>query len=493
MDIVLVNPGGDLDGSGLQAADMAKTYMYPYSIVYLYNYLKKHKVESKVFDLYVEKADNFFDYLKDLQAPIVGVTAQTYSSMAAVELIRRVKSINPKSIVVVGGEHFGYCAQDVLTNVEEVDIVVKGEGEVTFLELVLALSDNKSISSIEGIVYRRPPSIIANKDRDPVKDLEEFTLDYNTLPYKELFSTGVYMRNFEKEGIKSFPVYLGRGCPQKCVFCTYNRFAYRTRSLNAVLDEIRFLKKKYNRNYFTFSDPSFCERRPFVKDFCDSLIRENFNIKWYCEVRVDMPFELLDLMAKAGCVSLDFALESGSARVLKAIRKKISPQRAIDFAKHCHSLGIRSHVFAMISLPGEREEDAYRTLDTIKKLSPYCSSMSMAVAQIHPGTELEKIARENKALPEGFSYYDSNFFHNYSDICNTNVPLYIENLSIDFIRSYLKEVNDIRAAEYDSMYHLLKRSLAGVKTIHKRSFKKNVEYISRFFRALRVKFKKSNA
>ena len=94
--------------------------------------------------------------------------------------------------------------------------------------------------------------------------------------------------------------------------------------MDSVLSEIDYLKRQFNCSYFTFSDPSFCERRAFATEFCERLIREQFNIKWSCEARVDTPLELPELMAKAGCTSVDFALASGSDKVLKAIKKRIN-------------------------------------------------------------------------------------------------------------------------------------------------------------------------
>lgn len=483
MEIVLVNPGKDIRGSGLQAIGKNQSYMYPYSIIYLYNYLLKKGIKSRVFDLYIKDTQKLLDYCRELKRPIIGVTAQTHSSITAIGLIRRIKAVSPDSIIVVGGKHFGYCAQDTLKSVKEVDIVVRGEGELTFYELVKALRCNGDLSLIDGITYRKSNSIAINRERKAVDNLEKFALDYKNLPYNDYFSKGIFMRNFEMQNIKSLPMYLGRGCSQKCVFCSYNKFTYRTRKLDAVLNEIGYLKEKYKTGYFTFSDPSFCERRVFAREFCNRLLKEKFDIKWSCEARADTPFELLELMAKAGCISLDFALESASEKVLRAIRKKVDLQKVVDFAKYCRRLGIRSHVFAMVSLPEECEEDAYKTMGVLESLSAYCSSMSVAVSQIYPGTELEDIARKKRILPEGFSYHDSRFFHNYKDICDINVPLYIEKLTVGFIRRYLKRVNDMRAARYDTVYHLMKRAVSGIKTIHKRSFSKNLDYVLRFIYA----------
>jgi radical SAM superfamily enzyme YgiQ (UPF0313 family) len=481
MEIILVNPGGTPAGGDTYKVNKQERYMYPYSIVYVQNYLTKKGIKSKLFDLYIRSTDEFIKYCKKIASPIIGVTSQTYSSIIAIDLIRRIKKENPTAIIVVGGKHFTYSDKDAMEKISDIDIVVRGEGEITFYELVKALQDKRQLDAIDGITFRKNGRIISNKERDQIRNIEEVSLDYETLPDVDFYAKGIYLRNFEKEKIKSLPLFMGRGCSQKCVFCLYNKFMYRARKLDSILNELYYLKEKFNKSYFALSDPSFCERKGFATRFCTRLIKEQFNIKWSCEARVDTPYELLELMSKAGCVSLDFALESGSNKVLRTIKKRIDVARVLDFAKACKKLNIRAHVFLMVSLPEETEEDAYETLKMAKVLSQYCSSMSAAATQIFPGTELEQIAYEKGILPPNFSYNDSTFFHPYTDLCDKNVPLYIEKLTIEFIRKFMKEMSKIKNVEYDTLNDLLIKAAWGIRKIPQQSLSKNMNNVSRFF------------
>ncbi len=480
MEIVLVNPAGEASYQG-DKSTQAEQYMYPYSIIYLQNYLAKNGIEAKLFDLFDTNPDKVIEYCKDLVSPIIGVTSQTYSRNEAIDIIRRIKEINPASTAVVGGKHFTFCAQETLEHIKEIDIVVKGEGEITFYELVKALRNKGDIHSIDGITYRKQDEIINNKERKQETDINKFSLDYDKIP--ELgFSKGVLLRNYEKEQIHSYPVLLGRGCSQKCVFCSFRMMKYRVRNLESVMDEIIYLKEKYNKNYFTFTDPSFCERKAFVREFCERLIRDNLGIKWYCEARVDTPIELLELMAKAGCISLDFALESGSDKVLKAIRKNIKVDQVFDFAKNCKRLGIRTLVFLMISLPEETEDDAKQTLEAAKELSKYCTSVTLNTAVITPGTDLEIIAKEKGIMPPDFSWYDDRFNHQYADLGPVNIPVYLENLSVEFIRDFKEQFNKIRFSEYASYADFIGFAKRGLKRVPYQSFDSSCKDVLRYFR-----------
>ncbi|MCK4326519.1 radical SAM protein [bacterium] len=482
MDVILISPVVK-SGLGTQNGN-EREYMYPYSIIYLHNYLTKHGMFSKVFDLCMIDEDVLLNYCEIHKPDIIGVTCNTHNRYEAIDIIKKIKKISTKSTIVVGGDHFSYCAEETLENIREIDIVVRGEGEITFHELVKALKDGEDLISVDGISYRRSSKIIRNEERQPEKNIDKFNLDYDKLP-REGYNNFIVLRNYEKEKIRAIPMLLARGCSQKCVFCSFNKFRYRARSLDSVFNEIRYLKDKYKINNFSFNDPSFCERRQFVKNFCERLIKEDINVKWYCEARVDTSVELLKLMAEAGCISLDFGLESGSNKVLKAIRKNINIDLVIDFAKNCKDLGIRTLVFVMISLPEEKEGDAYQTLKIVRELSKYCTNVGLSVTNIFPGTELEQIARRKGILPKNFSWYDAQFNHKYADLGPETVPLYLENLSIEFIRAFMRESREIRLSNYLDLSRFILSINKGIKKITRDSLPSNLSKISLVLKVLK--------
>ncbi len=482
--IILVNPGRNPEIDALEKNRDFGIYMFPYSLLFLQNYLLTYDIKSLIIDLYWQNPDELFELIRNTKNPIVGVTAQSHSVLKALDIIKQIKKNNKDSIIVVGGNFFTNTHIDVLTRFKEVDVVVRSEGEITFYELVNAIQRNISFENIDGITYRNNNEIIENKSRESEKDIEKFALKYDQLSEIHRFKEGILMRNYESENYRSYPVYIGRGCSRKCTFCEYNQFSYRIRKIPHILREIEYLIKNYDAKYFTFADPSFCERKNFIREFCEALIGKFPDIKWSCEARADTPIEILVLMAKAGCINIDFGLESGSEKILRAINKNIDLTKTYEFVKACHSLGIRTHMFLIVSLPEETEEDAMQTIKVCGELSEYVTSISLGVTQILPGTELERIAFEKGILAKDFSYYDERFFHNHTQFCDPHVPLYFEHLDIGFIEKFFTKIMDLRAKKYDNLSDLLRKAKTGLLTLHKRPLQKNLIYIRRFIIAI---------
>jgi anaerobic magnesium-protoporphyrin IX monomethyl ester cyclase len=488
--IILVNPGGSPEIVALEKNRDSLVYIYPYSLLFLQNYLLANNLQSRIIDLNWQKPDELFEIARSVENPIIGVTAQPHSVLKALDIIKQLKKCNKNSIIVVGGNFFTKTHRDLLSRFKEVDVVVRDEGEITFYELVNAIQNKKGFDNIDGITYRINDNIIENKTRNPESDIEKFALKYDKLNLTNRFKEGILVRNYEKENYRSFPVFMGRGCSGKCAFCEYNQFKYRVRKIAAILQEIDYLIKNYGADYFAFADPSFCERKNFVRELCEILIERYPHIKWSCEARVDTPIDILEIMAKAGCISLAFGLESGSQKVLKAINKDIDLFKTNEFVKACYSLGIRTHMFLMVSLPEETEEDAMETLTVCGDLSKYVTSMSLGVTQILPGTELEQIAFKKGILAKDFSYYDERFYHTNTQFCDPHIPIYLEHLNIGFIEKFFIKIMDLRAQKYDDLNVLMRKVKTGILSIHKRSIRKNLIYIRRFITAIFRKIQK---
>jgi len=405
-DILLVNPTGGWE------TKRDDHYFYPIGLLYLKNYLRKFDIPSEIIDINPEGLSPvaFKDRVKTLSPKIIGYTGSPYERHSLHEYIRGIKEFAPDALVVVGGAYFTAVAVDCLTNLKEVDVVVRGEGEATFLDVVRTFESGGDMHDVLGINFRDPSeNIVATKNRDPC-NRDECEIDIDLVPDNEIYSPLVYLKNFEKEGIQSVPILLARGCTMKCTFCFNNNSGrFRTRSIESVVEEINKKRKRFNCDYFWMVDPTFSLRKKFAFALCDALENYCKGIKWYCETRVDCDLELLRKMAQAGCVSIDYALESGSPKVLRAIKKEIDIERVEVFAKESHDLGMRGLVFVMYSLPEETYEDFQKTASVLKRVKPYTYDISFTSTQILPGTQLEHDARASGMLSKEFSWFDPNF------------------------------------------------------------------------------------
>lgn len=460
--------------------------LYPYSVIYLANYLKKERLcYVDYMDLAMESTENLFHRMAQEHFDLVGFTSTAEARFLTMDLISRVREISPRTKIVVGGHFFSNTADEALKRVPEIDFVVRGEGELTLADLVWMLGDRKSnFESIEGLSHRIENKLIHNPDRKPESQLERFQIDYDLIGKKgyDLFFP---MKNWEEhKEIRAFPIMLGRGCNQKCIFCIHRYLPYRTLKLEYMIAQIDWAIEKLGARYFMFTDPSFSERKSFVADLCQHLIDNKYGIQWYCETRADVSPDMLCLMKRAGCISVDFALESGSERVLQALRKRIRLSEIETFARTCRDLGIRATFFTMVSLPEEREEDFLQTHRMISLLSGYGMRTSLSPLIIYPGTDLEKIAKDRGIIPSDFSWYDRGYRCPFSFVSprEKNMPHYLEYLSEKEIEHYLGLVTFIYQNDSPVRWNIMRKGLARLVKI--KSFTDAAQY----FRILRGYF-----
>ena len=483
MNITLVNPATQPG-----TVTSGRNSMYPFSLLFLSNYLYKNGYKAKILDLSTS-ADPLADlkrYLKNRGADIIGFTGTTENRFLVWDMITSTRGLLPKAKIVAGGSHFTYTADETLKAIPEIDAIVRREGEITFLELVKAFDNEGGLDDLPGISYRKDNMITHNPDRPYEKDIDKFIIQEDILDDIILpcgnYSPFMLMRNYEEDEIKTLPIHAGRGCPGRCVFCIYNKWQYRARSVDSVLQEIKRKKIKYNCNKFHLQDPHLLKRPGFIKEFCARLSDERIGIQWYAETRADIDLELLDLMSKSGCISLDFGIETASEGVLTSIKKGIKLEQAERLIKKCAEFKIKILVFTMVSLPDEKEEDALKTLKFLKSFRRSITNFTGAVTRIYPGTELEKMAKARGVLKQNFSWYDRDYKNGAPDLVAGHIPLWIEHLSPKFIRFCTNEIQKMSLSR-KSIHKLILRDLPSFLT------KWSMDDIRRKWRKFRALFK----
>ena len=410
----------------------------PFSLFFLAASLEKYTpFETQILDLEqkIYRSVSFEEAFRNNDSQIFGITATTYTRFEAIKIAKYIKKIRPDSWVIAGGVHFMYCAKDTLEKIPEIDIVVRGEGEITIVELANAINEGRNFDKINGITYQREGQVIENPNQaifenlDSIPTYTKFTWD----EYPE------YLFGYPGR-IRAISVMSSRGCPFNCVFCSKAGMKYRLRNAKSVVDEIEILKEKFDIEGINFLDLTFTANPRHVRSVCQEMINRNIKLKWWCESRTNIPLDLLDLMKQAGCVSLVIGVESGSPRILQKISKGISIEQVINFCKKCSEIDIIVVPYFMFSHPDETREDVEQTLDLIYELEKFTASCSFQPTMIFPGTELEKIAYSKGILPQNFSWYDP-----YESDLNielgqlVNVPLYIDKLTPDALREFTKE------------------------------------------------------
>jgi len=332
------------------------------------------------------------------RVPSVGITATTSTIGGALAAAVATRATMPSARVVLGGVHPTVMPADVLAD-RSVDLVVRGEGEQTLLELV----EGVAVADVAGVSWRDDGCVVHNPDRPHIADLDTLPL-----PAYHLFPLHRYRPGLGTA--RRFPalsMVATRGCPGRCTYC-FRTFGdtLRLRSMDRILDDIEALQARYGVRQIQFFDDTFTASRRRITDFCAGLRQRGIRLSWACYARADTVDEaLLRQMGAAGCHQICFGIESGDADVLQAIHKRIRIPRVRQVVAWTRAAGIQARGTFMLGNPGETPASMQRTLDTALSLDLDLALFNIATP--YPGTELYSWASEHGYLRTcDWSLYD---------------------------------------------------------------------------------------
>lgn len=356
----------------------------PMSLLYLSWALKKKAYDVEILDMRLKS----YKEIRDKDYLFVGISSMTGLMIKeGLKTAKHIRELNSKIPIVWGGVHVTLLPEQSLMN-HYVDIVVRGEGELTIQELSEKLQSNEDLSGIKGISFKKEGKIITNPDRE-VMDLNKID---TKLPY-ELF-------DMDRYSFTAFPIHTSRGCPYRCGFCyntVFNKRRWRYKTSDRVLDEIEYVVKKFgiNKISFTWEDEFFINVKR-VREVCIGILERGIEIKWDSFCRFNsfqmVDDDLLKLVEKSGCATLSFGGESGSQRMLdEVIKKDIKVEQIIKTTERLRSTNIRQIVSFMSCLPTETDEDMKLTYSLMDKLVMINSNIYLNGIYLYtpyPGTPL---------------------------------------------------------------------------------------------------------
>lgn len=399
MDILAIYPGEQ------ELAVFEK--MPPLGMLWIGRVLLKAGYEIDFIDQAVDDRDPS-KVAEEHRPRLALIGGTSHSRFASFSTSDAIKQASPQTIVVYGGPHATFTALDTLTRVPSIDIVVRGEGEHTSLELASWAREGsrpESLHRVAGIAFRENGSIVETKPREPIEDLDALGT-----PARELVSMAGYQMTMDYSDASGASIMTARGCPIACSFCSASAMfgsGYRTRSPAAVVDEIEELIDRYGIGGVKIFDSTFTLQRRHVEGFCQELNRRHIQIPWECEIRVgSVDKRTLSMMQDAGCYYVDVGVESGSQRVLdQCVQKKISLKQAEELLRWTSELGLLTKVFFTLGHPGETYEEAKETNRFIWRNRKHIRlSAYQAGVKVYPGTEVERYAWSNNLMPEGFRW-----------------------------------------------------------------------------------------
>jgi radical SAM superfamily enzyme YgiQ (UPF0313 family) len=341
--------------------------------------------------------------IRNEKPDIVGISSMTSTISSAIKIAGKVKETNNGVLVVFGGAHVSILPEETLKNNPEIDIIVRGEGEETMLELVESVErKTRDLATILGITFRSEVGIISTPSRPPLSNLD-------TLPFPafHLLPKGKYRLHHPfGRNLPAIPIMVSRGCPYSCIFCSKSVFGkkYRHNSPIYVVKQIRFLIDSLNVKEIKFYDDVFTLDRSWVVAICAELKKQGISIPWSCETRVNLvDGDLLRMMKDAGCYMIAFGVESGDQNLLNKIGKNITLDQITEAFRATREVGISTVSYFMLGVPQETPETIKKTIEYAKRLNPDFAQFSIATP--YPGTELEHLFSEKGVLPKSWDGY----------------------------------------------------------------------------------------
>jgi anaerobic magnesium-protoporphyrin IX monomethyl ester cyclase len=352
---------------------------------------------------------------------VVGITATTVQIESAWRVARELRQLT-EARIVLGGSHPTVLPAESVQR-PEVDVVVRSEGELTWIDLCNHLENGESLDELPGITYHREGKVIHNPDRAVIEDVDELPFPayhlYRMDRYSNLQPTLDHI-----EG-PSYPILSSRGCPYRCNYCSQILpRGWRARSPESVVSEWRWLVKELGAAEIGVLDDSFNIDRQRALEICDRIIAEGLNhVPWIMinGIRANLANEtLLGRMREAGCIRTAFGVESGNQRILDTvIHKQLTLDQVREAFRAAKAVGMETIGFFIIGLPGETEETVEDTIRFACELDPVVANFSMATP--FPGTEMyDQVLAQGRLLVHDWDEFA--FFENRAQFETDEMP-----------------------------------------------------------------------
>jgi radical SAM superfamily enzyme YgiQ (UPF0313 family) len=441
--IALVNPPGIKTFSGLQM----HTPNPPLGLAYVAAALREAGFAYQVIDAtgaaldavspYPDRSDFMMQGLTvdetvrriPADADVIGVSCMFSTLWPLTHRVAdAIRARFPRALLVLGGEHGTAVPEHVLAT-SPFDVVVLGEGEETFVELLRAHADKRPLAEVKGIAFRDGGRVVTNGLSERRRDVDGIPPpDWKSFPITE------YIDRHQTNGMnlgRSMPILGTRGCPFQCTFCSNPAMwtqRWIARDPVRLADEMERYLREYGATNFDFQDLTAIVKRQWIVDFCHELIRRDLKITWQMPsgTRAEVfDAEVADLLYRSGCRALAFAPESGSPEILKAVKKQVDLGHMLASMRAAVRRGLKLSCFIVIGFPDDTPATLRQTLSLIRRMA-VLGVYDIAVSKFvpYPGSALfRRLQREGKLE------LDDAFFVSPMDFYTAKAPSYADAVS----------------------------------------------------------------
>jgi anaerobic magnesium-protoporphyrin IX monomethyl ester cyclase len=354
----------------------------PIGLYYIGALLKENQYDVEILNWHnINKTPDKIDViLKEEKPDVIGFSIVHANRWGGIDIAAIAKRILPEVKIVFGGIGTTFLWEHLLTNFKEIDFVVLGEGEYSFLNLVQCIKNEnyERINEIKGIAFRKGEKFVKTNDAEVIQDLDRLPMPSKYFEFHHLASS--------------------RGCPANCTFCGSPRFwghKVRFHSPEYFVEQLEQLYRK-GIAFFYVSDDTFTMKKDRVIKICKKIIEKDLKITWFAISRVNyVNEEILYWMRKAGCIQISYGVESGSEKIRNVLNKNINTEMIKKAFALTTKYGILARAYFIYGSPGESRETIQETIDLIHEIKPL--STIFYILDIFPGTALyEDFKRRTK-------------------------------------------------------------------------------------------------
>lgn len=455
MKITLIYP---LLSRARSLVDENKQYWPPLGLAYIAAVLRQNKHDVQIIDrdLILRRCNFDFDkademtlgIIENFRTEIAGFSLTTPTVSDAFSFSNLLKKVHPKIITVIGGPHCTGEPVATLGMSKDIDILVRGEGEMAMLDIANGLP----LNLIGGLTYRDPSgTLISNQDRPLIEPLDSLPL-----PARDLLDMSYYTRPSRfisrNLSLRATHVFTARGCPNNCYYCAgplMGRRKVRFHSPGRVVSEIEELINKYNVEAIYFAEDMFLSSKSRVVEMTSLFLERGIHKKivWMAQLSTNVvDRSMLSMMKKAGCVHVEYGFESGSQRILDLMNKNTTVERNKKAAWMTKKSGLRFQGNFIAGYPGETEKDFKDTVSFMRDVRP--NNIALNIFMPLPGTVIN-----NKLKEEG------RILHNWDDLGNSETPFinYADMPPGIFEKLYFK--TKLRVVLPINLFHFLKDNM----------------------------------
>jgi len=385
----------------------SQTNDFPLGVAYLSSFLKKNGYKDITIynqDIYHFPDEHLTDFLNNNHFDIVGIgiIGGYYQYKKLKSICAAINKSKDRPILIIGG--YGPAPEpQFFMEKTNADFCVIGEGELPLLDLLNEINGLKNYSTVKGIMYREGNKYHATIRAKPIKDIDDIPL-----PAWDLFPIDAYVA-YKPSGamgtVRTMPILTCRGCMYSCNFCYRMESGYRARSYESIIEEIKRLIKDYNISFVRLRDEILMSTEKRITGFCEALLDADIKIQFDCNGRLNTAkAHVLQLMKKAGCVYINYGIESLDQKVLDLMNKYQTVEEIYNGIEATVSAGINPGFNFLWNNIADNEETLTKAVGFLKKYNTYSEIRTIKPVTPYPGSPLyyDAIKRGLLEGPEDF-------------------------------------------------------------------------------------------